>query len=434
MSGADMSTDEVKLIKASMIVDGLGKDPYKHSAIVTQGKRIVWIGSEKAYRGRKPDKIIDLSGFTILPGLIDCHLHTSFDGEPNYYDIVLKQSTPYRTLKSLHNALKDLNAGFTTIRVMGEKSHLDIALRDAIQEGIIRGPRIIAAGQNITVTGGHADLWLAPEIRYEEGLGGIIVNGPQAFREAVRAQVKHGADLIKLVVTGGIMSAGGDPGRPYISKEEITAAVDEAHFLGRKVAAHCHGAGGARIAVEAGCDSIEHGTFLIKDPEVIEMMAEKGVFLVPTLATTVAHHPDSRLLPDFYVRKSMEAKEYAQKSLQYAFSAGVRIATGTDAGSPGNRHGNNAIELELLVRAGMPEMNAILSATKVSSECVGLEESVGTLEVDKLADIIAVKGDPRSDISLLRDVKFVMKEGTIYKNEGQDLLPDLIGAPKDFSR
>jgi len=412
-----MGADEVTLIKASMIIDGLKKDPYKDSAVVTQGKRIAWVGSEKGYRGRKPDKLIDLPGCTVLPGLIDCHLHTSFDGEPNYYDIVLKQSTPYRTLKSFHNVVKDLNAGFTTIRVMGEKSHLDIALRDAIQEGIIMGPRIVAAGQNITVTGGHADLWLAPEIKYEEGLGGIIVNGPEAFREAVRIQIKYGADLIKLVVTGGIMSAGGDPGMPYISKEEIKAAVDAAHYLGRKVAAHCHGAAGARIAVEAGCDSIEHGTFLIKEPDVVEMMAEKGVFLVPTLATTAAHHLDSKQLPDFYVRKSMEAKEYAQKSLQYAFNAGVRIATGTDAGSPGNKHGNNAIELELLVRAGMSEIDAILAATKISSECVGLEDRVGTLEVGKLADIIAVKGDPRSDISLFRDVKFVMKEGRIYKSE-----------------
>jgi imidazolonepropionase-like amidohydrolase len=414
--------DSTKMIKASNIIDCQGRQPRQYKNIVIEGKTIKWMGDEDQYNGQRPDSIIDLSGYTLLPGLIDCHLHTSFDGEPNYYDIVLKQTTPYRTLKSFHNALKDLKAGFTTIRVMGEKSHLDIALRDAIEEGIVEGPRVVAAGQNITVTGGHADLWLTPEIKYTEGLGGIIVDGPEAFQRAVRIQVKYGADLIKLVVTGGIMSAGGDPGRAYIRPEEVQAAVNEAHFLGKKVAAHCHGAPGARIAVEAGCDTIEHGIYLAKDPDVIELMAEKKVFLVPTLSADVPQHKDLKDLPDFYIKKRLEARKYRQKSFQAALDAGVPIATGTDAGSPDNHHGDNATELELMVGAGMAPIDVIIAATKVSSACVGLEAKIGTLEVGKFADIIAVKEDPVANISALKNVAFVMKEGTIYKDETRRML------------
>jgi len=407
--------EEIKLIKAGRIIDGLGGKPLESKIIVVEGKIIKWIGDENSLHGEKTSNIIDLSGHTVLPGMIDCHLHTSFNGEPNYYDIVLKQSVAYRTLTSLRNIQSDLMAGFTTIRVMGEKSHLDIALKTAINEGIVVGPRIVAAGQNITVTGGHADLWLAEDFEYVEGLGGIIANGPEEFRKAARNQLKYGADFIKLVVTGGVMSAGGDPGLPYLSYEEIKAAADEAHRLGKKTAAHCHGAAGARVSVEAGCDTIEHGTLLIKDPEVIQVMAKKGVFLVPTLSVTAPSLGGDGSPPEFYIKKSMEVKKYAVESVKYAMKAGVPIAAGTDAGSPGNRHGENARELKLLVDAGMSEMEAILAGTRVASQCVGLENEIGTLESGKFADIIAVKGDPLSDITVLKDVKFVMKDGQIVK-------------------
>ena len=363
--------------------------------------------------------IIALSGgrfedFLTFSENIYTGLRTSFNGEPNYYDIVIKQSVALRTLTSLRNVQRDLEAGFTTVRVMGEKSHLDIALKVAINEGIVKGPRIVAAGQNITVTGGHADLWLAPDISYTEGLGGIVANGPEEFRKAARMQLKYGADFVKLVVTGGVMSEGGDPGMPYLSPEEIRAAVDEAHRLGKKVAAHCHGAAGARISIEAGVDTIEHGTLLIKDPEIIHLMAKKRVFLVPTLSA-MGSPPGEGESYAFYARKSAEIRQYAMESVKYALKAGVPIATGTDAGSPGNRHGENARELEFLVQAGMSEMQAILAATKVASECVGLEDKTGTLEKGKFADLIAVKGDPLSNISILRGVNFVMKEGEVIK-------------------
>jgi imidazolonepropionase-like amidohydrolase len=406
--------EEIKFVRAGRVIDGLEGKPIENRIILVKGKVIEWIGDESNCPLGNMGQVFDLSGHTILPGLIDCHLHTSFNGESNYYDIVMKQSVAFRTLTSLRNVQKDLEAGFTTVRVMGEKSHLDLALKSAINEGIVRGPRIVAAGQNITVTGGHADLWLAPDIEYTEGLGGIIANGPEEFRRAARTQLKYGADFIKLVVTGGVMSEGGDPGMPYLSPEEIRAAVEEAHRLGKKVAAHCHGAAGARISVEAGVDTIEHGTLLIKGPDVVDRMAQKRTFLVPTLAVMapVLERGDSYA---FFERKSAEMRKYAKESVKYAIKAGVRIATGTDAGSPGNRHGDNARELEMLVEAGMSEMEAILAATKVASECVGLEDKIGTLEKGKFADLIAVKGDPLLDISILKDVRFVMKEGEVIK-------------------
>ncbi len=403
-----------KLIKAGKIIDGTGRDPIENKVIAIEENVISFIGDESDLN-EEYDTVIDLSEYTVLPGLIDCHLHTSFNGESDYYNIVLEQSAPYRTLTSLRNVQSDLNAGFTTIRVMGEKSHLDIALKNAIERGIVEGPRIVAAGQNITVTGGHADLWLAPDIEYKQGLGGIIVDGPEEFRKAARIQLKRGADVVKLVVTGGIMSAGGDPGMPYHSPEEIRAAVEEAHRLGKKVAAHCHGAKGAKISVEQGVDTIEHGTYLIDEPAVIDLMAKNKAFLVPTLKATILHEDEIDNLPDFYVRKTKEAQGKAIESVKYALKAGVRIAAGTDAGSPGNKHGKNAQELEMMVKAGMSEMEAIVAATKTSSECVGLEKKIGTLEEKKYADIIAVRRDPLSDISVLQDVDFVMKNGDVYK-------------------
>jgi imidazolonepropionase-like amidohydrolase len=402
------------LLKANRIIDGTGGAPLKNAVIAVEDKRISYIGNEQGLTD-KPERVIDLSSLTLLPGLIDCHVHTSFNGEPNYYDVVLKQSAAYRTLTSLRNVQSDLYAGFTAVRVLGEKSHLDIALKKAIAEGVVTGPHIVAAGQNITVTGGHADLWLAPDISYTQGLGGVIVDGPEAFRKAARYQLKYGADLVKLVVTGGIMSAGGDPGMPYHSAEEIGAAVRVAHQLGKKVAAHCHGVEGARLCIEQGVDTIEHGTYLIEAPEVIDMMAERGTFLVPTLKATILHEEKADRLPDFYVRKTREAQGKAQESVRYAVKAGVRIAAGTDAGSPDNRHGENAKELELLVEAGLPAMEAIRAATAVASECVGRADDFGTLHTGKLADIVGVCGDPLSDISVLQKMAFVMKEGEIIK-------------------
>ncbi|MDP2872210.1 MAG: amidohydrolase family protein [Bacillota bacterium] len=265
---------------------------------------------------------------------VDAHVHTSFNGEPNYWDIVFQQTAPYRTLVSLRNIQRDLLAGFTALRVMGEKGFLDIALKRASDEGLMVAPRLVVAGQNITVTGGHADIWVAPGITYEEGLGGVIVDGPDQIRKAARTQLKAGADLVKLLVTGGVMSEGSKPGLQHMSTGEIEVAVEEAHRLGKRVAAHAQGTSGIRTCVQAGVDSIEHGFHL--DEEACEMMARAGTYYVPTLSAGAAMTRDgmSDRLPKYVVAKSLAARDAAVASFRMALAFGVRMAAGTDAGSP----------------------------------------------------------------------------------------------------
>lgn len=405
-------------ITADRIVDGTG-EIRQDSGVLVEDDEIVAVGGRDELPNA--DETIELPGCTLLPGLIDSHVHTSFDGESSYMEIVYEQTTADRTLRSLRNVRRDLNAGFTTVRVLGERSHLDIALRDAIQAGEVEGPRIVPAGQNLTVTGGHADLWTAHDIDYEQGLGGIMVDGPTEFRRGARKQLKRGAEVVKLVVTGGVMSMGSDPGRTHLAPDEIEAAIEEATRHDAMTAAHCHGAAGAKLSAELGIDTIEHGTYLNEDPEAIETMAEHGTYLVPTLAATEAMIEGMREeLPDPYVEKAEQSKGNGTESLRLAHEAGVPIACGTDAGSPANHHGENGQELELMVEAGLSEHEAIRSATSVASEAVGRSETIGTLEPAKKADVIAVRGDPLDDIAAIRDVRLVVKDGEIVRRAGDE--------------
>lgn len=402
-------------LSADRVIDGTGAVIADTGVLVADGE-ILDIGPADAVGAF--DERIDVPGGTLLPGLIDAHVHTSFNGEPSYMEIVYEMTTAERTLRSVRNARRDLHAGFTTIRVLGERSHLDVALREAIANGEIEGPRVVPAGQNLTVTGGHADLWAAHDIEYEQGLGGIMVDGPMGFRRGAREQIKRGAEVVKLVVTGGVMSMGSDPGASHLAPDEIEAAVEEADRHGVMTAAHCHGADGARVSVEKGIDTIEHGTYLNRSPEVIERMAEEGTFLVPTLSATEAMIEGMREeLPDPYVEKAEAGMGEGTESLRLAHEAGVPIACGTDAGSPANRHGENATELALMVEAGLTEMEAIVAATGTASRAVGRAETIGTLEPGKAADVIAVEGDPLEDIDLLRDVSLVMKGGTVVRDD-----------------
>ncbi|HHY34274.1 MAG TPA: amidohydrolase family protein [Firmicutes bacterium] len=412
-----------KIIKCGTLIDGTGRPPVRAAVIVVSGNTIEDVRELATAELPAEAELIDLSGFYVCPGLIDAHLHTSFNGEPDYWDIVLKQNTAYRTLVSLRNVNADLAAGFTTIRCLGEKDHLDIDLRNAIRNGIVQGPRVVAAGQNITVTGGHADVSLAMDIVCPQGLGGVIVDGPDEVRKAVRQQVKAGADLVKLLVTGGVMSEASVPGVQHMSYEEISAAVEEAHRLGRRVAAHAQGTRGIKEAVKAGVDSIEHGHFL--DQEAVDMMAEKGVYYVPTFAASywMTVGEIAERIPPYAARKAKVAAEAHARSFEMARKAGVKIVCGTDAGSPGNRHGSNAVELELLVEHGMSPMEAIMSATKVAAECLGVDSLVGTIERGKLADIVAVKKNPLEDISAFRDVLLVMKDGQVVKGPDKSEVP-----------
>ncbi|HHV78609.1 MAG TPA: amidohydrolase family protein [Firmicutes bacterium] len=405
----------LKFIKCKALIDGTGRPPVQDAAIVVRDNLIEQVGTASNVQAPPQAELIDLQSMYVCPGLIDAHVHTSFNGEAEYWDIVLKQNTAYRVLTSLRNVNADLLAGFTCVRCLGEKDHLDIDLRNAINRGIVQGPRIVAAGQNITVTGGHADVNLAIDITCPQGLGGVIVDGPIEVRKAVRQQIKAGADLVKLLVTGGVMSEASVPGIQHMSFEEIAAAVEEAHRLGRKVAAHAQGTEGIKEAIRAGVDTIEHGHFL--DQEAVDLMVERGVFYVPTFAAAywMTVGEIAKRIPPYAARKAREASEAHARSFEMARKAGVKIVCGTDAGSPGNRHGANAVELELLVQHGMTPMEALLSATRVASECLCISQTVGTIEPGKLADLIAVEKNPLEDIRAFKEVRFVMKDGEIVK-------------------
>jgi len=395
------------------LIDGNG-NVLEDAVVVVEGTKIRDVQKNN---GHVPDEaeVIDMKGYTLLPGMIDAHMHLGGNGEPNREFQMLKELLPTTTLKAYVNAKSDLMAGFTTVRTMGDRGFLDISLKKAIESGLVEGPRMKVSGQAISMTGGHGDRWLAPEVS-ANGYG-AIADGPDEMRKAARYQLKMGADVVKMMATGGVMSEGDEPGSPQLTEEEMRAAVEEAHKVGKKAAAHAQGTEGIKNAIRAGIDSIEHGIFL--DDEAIEMMKERGVFLVATLVApyNIKKYGREAGIPEHAVRKTEEIISYHVDSFSRAYKAGVKIAMGTDAATPFNKHGENAQELVLMVENGAKPMDAIMAATKWGAQLLGMEKVIGTVEAGKEADMIAVNGDPLKDISLLKDVKFVMKAGKIYKNE-----------------
>ncbi len=396
------------VLKNLNLIDGNG-NLLENERVVIEGTKIKEIG-----RGIPNDaEAVDMKGYTLLPGLIDAHVHLGGNGEPNMEIAMLKDLLPTTTLKAYVNAKKDLMAGFTTLRTMGDRGFLDVALKKSIENGLVDGPRMKVSGQAISMTGGHGDMWLAPEITYS-GFG-AIADGVDEMRKTARYQLKMGADFIKLMATGGVMSEGDEPGSPQLNEEEMKVAIEEAHKAGKKAAAHAQGTQGIKNAIRAGIDSIEHGIFL--DDEAIRMMKEKGVFLVATLSAVfnIKVHGRDAGIPEYAVRKTEEITSYHIDSFVRAYKAGVKIAMGTDAATPFNKHGENAQELELMVKAGVKPVDAIMAATKWGAELLGMDDMIGTLEPGKEADIIAVEGNPLEDVAILKNVKFVMKAGKIYK-------------------
>jgi imidazolonepropionase-like amidohydrolase len=296
---------------------------------------------------------------------------------------------------------------------MGEVGYIDVAVKKAIQKGLIVGPRLMVSGHGLSITGGHGDSHLAPEIVVTSKVG--VVDSPDEARKAAREQLKHGADVLKLCATGGVMSEGTEPGAQQLSYEEMKAAIDEFKKLGKTSAAHAQGTQGIKEAIRAGISSIEHGFYL--DAEAIQMMIDKGVYMVPTLVAVygIVTHGVEAGIPEYAVNKARKAQEDHLDSFRRAKAAGVKIAMGTDAGTPFNYHGKNAFELELLVKAGMTEMEAIVSTTKSAAELLQMDHLVGTLEAGKLADIIAVDKSPLDDIAALQNVSFVMKGGEVIR-------------------
>jgi imidazolonepropionase-like amidohydrolase len=401
---------ETVLIKAGRLIDVRNGRVLTDQAILIEGDRIKDVGPVQAVSSHAPTtaRVIDLSNSTVLPGLIDCHTHLTFDPSHNGY-AALGISVPREALYGARNAKVTLEAGFTTVRNVGAGGYSDVALRDAIDAGDVPGPRMITAGPGIGVTGGHFDnSLLAPEFHFTaEG----IADGVPAAIAKVREEVKYGADVIKISATGGVLSKGDSPEATQFSDEEIRAIVIEAHRLGRKVAAHAHGAAGIKQAVLAGVDSIEHGSFI--DDEAIRLMKEKGAYLVPTLylADWFIENYQRLRVPEFMVEKAKVVMPAARQNIARAFKAGVKVAFGTDAAV--YPHGLNAHEFAVMVKLGMTPMQSIRAATVNAADLLGWSDRIGSIEAGRFADIIAVSGDPLADVSALEHVSFVMKGGQV---------------------
>jgi imidazolonepropionase-like amidohydrolase len=412
---AQAPAKETILIKAGRLVDTRGGRVLTDQAILIEGDRIKEVGPAQTVAAHAPAgvRVIDLSTSTVLPGLIDCHTHLTY--EPNQLGYAgLAISHPRQALIGAKNAKLTLEAGFTTVRNLGAGGYSDIALRDAINAGDLPGPRIVASGLAIGVTGGHADnSLLAPEFHAkDEG----IADGVPALMEKVREVSKYGADVIKIMASGGVLSKGDSPEATQFSDEEIRAVITEAHRLGRKVAAHAHGAAAIKQAVTAGVDSIEHGSFI--NDEDIQLMKAKGTYLVPTLylGDWFIENYKRMGVPEFMVDKAKVVMPAARQNIAHAFKAGVRVAFGTDAAV--YPHGLNAHEFAVMVKLGLTPMQAIQAATVNAADLLGWSNRIGSIETGRLADIIAVSGDPTTDVATLERVSFVMKGGqVVLKNQ-----------------
>jgi imidazolonepropionase-like amidohydrolase len=408
------------VLRAARLIDGSGGAVVENGVVVVTDDRIVAAGREGSVQVPAGARVIDLGDATLLPGFIDTHTHIVGRalGDPGSDDAAVRDFQGFGAILATANARATLMAGFTTIRVLGSADFDDIALRQAIDQGYVPGPRIQAAGHSIGITGGHCD-----ENGFRPGLmdGDYrtgIADGVDQIRAAVRYQAKYGADVIKTCATGGVLSEGDAVGVLQYSFEELRALVDEAHVLDRRVAAHAHGAEGIRVAVRAGVNSIEHGSFL--DEEGARMMAERGTFLVPTMmaGAAVERAAESGRLTGLRAEKARQAGAAMRNATRIARRAGVRIALGTDAGV--GAHGANGQEFGLMVEwGGMTPMESIVAGTSNAAKLLGWENRIGTLRAGLLADVVAVPGDPTRDIHVLERPVFVMKNGVIYTGQAQ---------------
>src|SRR5882757_7134430 len=377
--------------------------------IVIQGDKIASVGAGAQI---PTDAIvIDLPNATVLPGLIDAHTHITFNPKFGYSQ--LADSVSREALFGAHNARVTLEAGFTTIRNVGARGYSDVALRDAVNAGDVPGPRMLVSGPALSITGGHCDNNLLP-FEYHRTSDGVA-DGVEAVQHKVREIIKYGADLIKVCATGGVLSHGDNPQASQYTLDEMKAIVSDAHRLGRKVAAHAHGAEGIRWASMAGVDSIEHGSYI--DDAAIAEMKKNGTYLVPTLYLMDWFFDNAEKIgtPPELIAKGKEVMPAARKNVARAFAAGVKVGFGTDAAV--YPHGLNAHEFAVMVKLGLTPLQAIEAATINDADLLGWSDKVGTIEPGKWADIIAVDGDPLADVTTLERVKFVMKGGEVVKNE-----------------
>ena len=377
--------------------------------IVITGDKITAVGAKPA--AQPGDTVRDLGNVTLVPGLIDVHTHLTGDPIFGYQELAV--SPARATVRGVKNGRTTLLAGFTTVRDVGAPAFTDVALRDGIDDGDVIGPRMLASGSALGITGGHCDNNLLPAEYHAQEFG--VADGVENVQKKVREVIKYGADVIKICATGGVLSKGDDPKASQYTLEEMKAIAADAHRLGRKVAAHAHGGDGIILASEAGIDSIEHGSYI--DAKGIETLKKNGTYLVPTtyLNAWLLENADRIGFPAIYKQKMIDTAKAMYTNIGAAFKGGVKIAFGTDAAV--YPHGLNARQFAEYVKLGMTPTQAIQSATVSAADLLGWSDRVGTIEPGKFADVIAVNGDPTQDVRTLENVRFVMKGGVIYKDE-----------------
>jgi imidazolonepropionase-like amidohydrolase len=401
------------VLKAARLFDGKSDRIVAPGVVIVSGNKIESVGGQVPASAR----VIDLGDATVLPGFIDAHTHLTDDYNPDYNGArieALERTVGEQAIHATSNARRTLLAGFTTVRDLGSTDFLDVGLRNSINRGIVPGPRMLVAVNAIGATGGHCDSgegFRFGLLHHEMGPEDGVINSPDQARFAVRFNIKYGADVIKTCATGGVLSLTDDVDTPQLTQAELDALVTAAHELRRRTAAHAHGSEGAKRAIRAGIDSIEHGTFL--DDEAMRLMHERGTYLVPTLSTRSGLAEAK--FPPRVKEKADRAVKAQDDMVRRAMAAGVKIALGTDAAV--YPHGNNALEFVLMANDGMTPAQSLRAGTSVAASLLGMDDKVGTLEAGKLADIVAVPGNPLEDIRAAQSVFFVMKDGTVYRND-----------------
>jgi imidazolonepropionase-like amidohydrolase len=382
--------------RAARVFDGTSEGVIEDGAVVVEDGRIASVGPARGL-----PEAVDLGDVTLMPGLIDAHVHLVWDASAEPHEVVARQSRALTVLRCAKNAALHLRAGVTTVRDVGSTDGLAVEIGRAVELGILSGPRVVAAGRAIAMTGGHG--WFL----------GREADGPDALRRAVREEIKAGASCIKLMASGGVYGHAEEPGSPQLTVEEMRSGVEEAHKAGRKAAAHAYSVEAINNALEAGVDSVEHGSFL--DRETIERMREQGTYLVPTMSVYAAMAEKGPGLgsPEYITRKTAEVLEASVEAFRLALEVGVPVAAGTDCGAPGHPHGTLPEELRLMVEAGATPLQALRFGTSAAAELLGLGDEVGALEPGKRADLLAVAGDPTLDIQSLREVRLVLRDGVV---------------------
>jgi imidazolonepropionase-like amidohydrolase len=394
--------------RAARVFDGTSEGVIEDGAVVVEDGRIASVGPA---RGLSPNtEAVDLGDVTLMPGLVDAHVHLVWDASAKPHEVVERESRALTVLRCAKNAALHLRVGVTTVRDLGATDGLSIDVARAVELGLLPGPRVVAAGRAIAMTGGHG--WFL----------GREADGADAVRRAAREEMKAGAACIKLMASGGVYGHAEEPGSPQLTPEEMRAGVEEAHKAGRRVAAHAYSTAAIGNALEAGVDSIEHGSFL--DRDTAEMMRETGTWLVPTMSVYAAMSEKGPELgaPEYIQRKTAEVLEASRRAFRLALDAGVPMAAGTDCGAPGHPHGTLREELKLMVEAGATPQQALKFGTSGAARLLGLGNELGTLGPGKRADVLAVGGDPLRDIHALDEVRLVLRDG-VEVASGRRVLP-----------